>query len=174
MADYAEDYENVKQYTLDPDNEESLLKTQRELVFMWTTKAGEPVGVIQSYLYHDGKFWMTCAEFRKRVPAVRRDPRSAVCVTSTGTEMGPGKTVTYKGTTKVHDVDDRKIKDWFYRAFSENLWRDAGEGYVDRFVDYLDSPQRVVLEFTPGKRIGYDGAKMAAATKPILEGEEAS
>ena len=168
MADeYADDYENVAQYTLDDPMEEELLTKQRELVYMWTTKAGEPVGVIQSFLYHEGKFWMTCAEFRKRVPAVRRDPRSAVCVTSTGTDMGPGKTVTYKGETIVHGVDDRETKDWFYRAFATQLWKEAGQEYIDRFVEYLDSPSRVVLEFIPGKRIGYDGAKMAAATRPV-------
>lgn len=165
----ADDYENVAQYTLDDPDEAALLDKQRELVFMWTTKDGDPVGVIQSYMFDKGKFWMTCAEFRKRVPAVRRDPRSCVCVTSTGTDLGPGKTVTYKGTTVVHGVDDRETKDWFYRAFSTKLWQEAGQEYIDRFVEYLDSPSRVVLEFTPGKRIAYDGAKMAAATRPVTE-----
>jgi len=81
--------------------------------------------------------------------------------------MGPGKTVTFKGETIVHGVDDRETKDWFYRAFATQLWKEAGQEYIDRFVEYLDSPSRVVLEFIPGKRIGYDGAKMAAATRPV-------
>lgn len=37
----------------------------------WTTKDGYPVGVVVAYVYRDDKFWTTCAERRKRVPALR-------------------------------------------------------------------------------------------------------
>jgi hypothetical protein len=37
-------------------------------------------------------------------------------ITSTGTAMGPGKTVTYKGTCVVHDDPDTKA--WFYPALA--------------------------------------------------------
>lgn len=167
MADYAEDYEDVTQYPLDEDKEQDLLAAQRECVFMWTNKQGEPVGVIMSYLEADGKIWMTASEQRARIPAIKRDPRSCVCITSTGTDMGPGKTVTYKGTTVIHEKDDRKIKDWFYRAFSEKLYAAVGPEKVEQFSQFLDSPRRVVMEFTPNKKIVYDGAKMAAATPEV-------
>lgn len=167
MADYAEDYEDVTQYPLDDDKEQELLDAQKECVFMWTNKAGEPVGVIMSYLNADGKIWLTAAEQRARIPATKRDPRTCVCVTSTGTDMGPGKTVTYKGTTVIHDKDDRKVKDWFYPAFSQKIRGQMGQEKVDQFVEFLDSPRRVVMEFTPNKKIVYDGAKMAAATPEI-------
>jgi hypothetical protein len=36
---------------------------------------------------------------------------------------------------------------------------------ADAFVEFLDSPRRVVLEIEPTQRIGYDGAKMGRATK---------
>ena len=32
------------------------------------------------------------------------------------------------------------------------------------FQSFLDSPRRVILEVEPTQRIGYDGAKMGAAT----------
>ena len=79
---------------------------------MWTNKAGEAFGVIMSFLPKDGRFWLTAAERRARISAIRRFPRASLCVSSFGTEMGSGKTVTYKGTCTVHD--SREVKDWFY------------------------------------------------------------
>lgn len=137
---------------------------------MWTNKAGEPIGVIMSYLEgEDGRIWLTGAEQRLRFPAVKRDPRTCVCITSTGTDMGPGKTVTYKGISVIHDKANRNIKDWFYRAFSEKLYKEAGDARVEQFIEFLDSPARVVMEFIPTSKIVYDGEKMAAAT-PAIQG----
>lgn len=167
MTKVAKDYEDVTVYKLDPDREQELLDAQRECTFMWTNKQGEPVGVIMSYLNAKGKIWLTAAQQRLRIPAVRRDPRTCICITSTGTSMGPGKTVTYKGTTIVHDTDNREVKDWFYRPFAEKLYAGAGQAKIDQFVQFLDSPARVVLEFTPTKKILYDGDKMAAATPEV-------
>ena len=141
---------------------------QKECTFIWTNKAGEPVGVIMSYLdTDDGRLWLTGAEQRARFPAVRRDPRTCIVITSAGTDMGSGKTVTYKGTAILHDKADRKIKDWFYPAFARKLYGDRGEAKVQQFVEFLDSPARLVMEFIPNKKIVYDGDKMAAATPAL-------
>ena len=43
---------------------------QTECTFMWTTKDGDPVGVIMNFVSHDDRFWMTCTRRRKRVAAV--------------------------------------------------------------------------------------------------------
>ncbi|MFN3231492.1 MAG: hypothetical protein ACE363_04955 [Alphaproteobacteria bacterium] len=168
QSNYAKDYEDVTQYPLDEDRQQELRKKQRECVFMWTNKAGEPVGVIMSYLEtDDGRIWLTGAEQRARFPAIKRDPRTCICITSTGTDMGPGKTVTYKGISVVHDKANREIKDWFYPAFARKLYGEVGEAKVEQFVQFLDSPARVVVEFIPTKKIVYDGEKMAAATPEI-------
>ena len=167
MTSFASDYEDVRGYTLDPQDEQKLLQLQKECVFMWTTKAGEPVGVIQSFIEIDGRLWMTSAEQRARIFAVRRDARTCVCISSTGTELGEGMTVTYKGTTIVHPKEDRKIKDWFYRVFTEKRCGDQGAAYVERMIKYMDSTNRVILEFIPGKKISHDRAKMEAATPSI-------
>lgn len=167
MTNYVSHYEDVTDYTLDPDDEARLLELQKECVFMWTTRAGEPVGVIQSFIAIDGHIWMTAAEQRKRIFAIRRDPRTSVCVTSTGTEIGEGKTVTYKGTTIVHPKEDRKIKDMFYRKFAEKRYGEKGQAYIEQMMAYIDSPNRIVLEFIPGKKITHDRDKMEAATAPI-------
>ena len=167
---YAEDYEDVTQYPLDEDREWELRDKQKECTFIWTNKQGEPVGVIMSYLdTDDGRLWLTGAEQRLRFPAVKRDPRTCIVISSAGTDMGPGKTVTYKGISVIHDKNNRKIKDWFYPAFSRKLRGDRGEASVQQFVEFLDSPARVVMEFIPTKKIVYDGDKMAAATPPIQD-----
>jgi hypothetical protein len=51
----------------------------------------------------DGKIWMTATRERVRIKAIARDGRSAVVMSSKGTHMGGGKTVTYKGHTVIHD-----------------------------------------------------------------------
>ncbi len=168
MAEFAHDYEDVTVYGLDPEREAELRRKQKECTFIWTNKQGEPVGVIMSYVdTDDGHIWMTGAEQRARFAAIKRDPRTCVVITSAGTDMGSGKTVTYKGHCITHDKADRKVKDWFYDALARRLYGDLGEARVKQFVEFLDSPARVVVEFVPTKRIVFDGDKMAAATPPV-------
>ena len=158
MPEPVQDYEKVSIYRLDPGTQEKLLSTHRECVFNWSTQDGWPMGVIMSYLWKDGRFWLTAGAHRHRISAVRRDPRVSVVVTSTGTELGPGKTVTAKGRCVIHE--DRETKNWFYPEFSIHL-----HGTPERakpFQEMLDSPLRVVLEVTPEKFISYDGHKMFA------------
>ena len=121
------------------------------------------MAVIMSYFRDDaGNFWMTASGQRKRIPAIRRDPRVAVVITSPGTSMGPGRTVTYKGTATV--LDDDETKAWFYRQLAERLYADRGEERVVEFANMLNSPRRVIIKVEPGLRVGYDGRKMAEAT----------
>ena len=160
-------YEDVTVYGLDADTEVLLLAQQKELTFCWTTKDGSPMASILSYFYADGKFWMTSAAHRKRVPAIRRDPRVALVIKSANLPMGGSRTVTYKGTARV--LDDVDTKKWFYRALAERLYETFGENRVKEFAMMLDSPDRIIIEVTPGLRVGYDGAKMGAATTKSRE-----
>ena len=156
----AQDYEDVTVYGLDDDVEEHLLVAHNECTFIWSNKEGWPVGVIMSYIWRNGSFWLTASSQRARISAVRRDPRVCIVVTSTGSPLPRNKTVTWKGTCALHD--GRDVKDWFYPEFATALMGDGARR--DAFVEFLDSPRRVVLEVTPTQRIGYDGAKMARAT----------
>ena len=113
-----------------------------------------------SCIWRDDRMWLTSGAHRHRISAVRRNPKVSVVVTSTGTEIGPGKTATIKGTCVVHE--DAETKAWFYREFSRHLSRD--EAAAASFEKMLDSPLRVVLEVTPEKFITYDGAKLFAHT----------
>ncbi len=162
MSDTEEisDYEDVSVYTLDGPTEEDLLRAQNELTFIWANREGWPVGVIMSYVFRHGRFWCTASAQRKRIAAVRRDPRVSVTVTSKGSSLGANKSVTYKGLCTVRD--DAETKQWFYPALSAAINPDDPDR-ARRFARFLDSPRRVILEITPQGRIGYDGAKMRAA-----------
>jgi general stress protein 26 len=159
----ADDYEDLTECALSPEDEQQLLRAQRECVFMWTNAAGEAFGVVMSVLPKDGRLWLTAAERRKRIAAIRRFPRASICLNSAGTKLGPGKTITSKGSCVVHD--DRETKDWFYPEFSRALRRD--EAAAAEFQRFLDSPQRVIIEFTPDYSLSFDGAKMFARSPDV-------
>jgi hypothetical protein len=169
MSEQVTNYDDVKQYRLDPEREQELVRTAGECVFCWANKSGHPLGVITAYVPVDGKIWMTATRERVRVKAIARDGRSSVVMTSKGTPMGGGKTVTYKGHTVIHDDPETKL--WMYRLLAAGMARrnDDGNAFTrnldpETFVRFLDTPERVVLEFTPEMSIPFDGDKMAKAT----------
>ncbi len=169
MSDQANNYDDVKQYRLDPEREQELVATAGECVFIWANKSGHPIGVVTAYVPVKGHIWMTATRERVRIKAIARDGRSSVVMTSKGTPMGGGKTVTYKGHTVIHD--DPETKQWFYGLLAAGMGasRDEGNAFSrnldpERFVQFLDTPERVVLEFTPEMSIPFDGDKMAQAT----------
>lgn len=169
MTDQAVNYDDVKQYRLDPERERELVNSAGECVFIWANKAGHPIGVITAYVPVDGQIWMTATRERVRIKAIARDGRSSIVITSKGTPMGGGKTVTYKGHTVIHDDHDTKM--WMYKLLAAGMAMAGDDGNAftagldpDMFVRFLDTPERVVLEFTPEMSIPFDGDKMAAGT----------
>lgn len=169
MVEQSTNYDDVKQYRLDPEREQELLMTAGECVFIWANREGHPIGVITAYVPVDGRIWMTATRERVRIKAIARDGRSSCVMTSKGTPMGGGKTVTYKGHTVIHDDDE--TKQWFYQLLAKGMSQrpDDGNEFTrnlnpDLFVRFLDTPERVVLEFTPEMSIPFDGDKMAKGT----------
>jgi general stress protein 26 len=153
-------YEDVTKYDLDESDERKLLLAHNECTFIWSNKQGWPVGVIMSYIWRNGRFWITGSEQRARFAAVKRDPRVCVVVTSTGSPIPRGKAITWKGMATLHS--DQATKDWFYPELSAALNPDAER--AKWFQQFLDSPRRVIMEIEPTQRIGYDGAKMGKDT----------
>ena len=94
MNDQSVNYDDVKQYRLDPEREQALINSAGECVFIWANKEGHPIGVITAYVPVKGKIWMTATKDRVRIKAIARDGRSSCVFTSKGTPMGGGKTVT--------------------------------------------------------------------------------
>ncbi len=160
------DYEDVTGWGLDGDAEEAMLAAQTECTFIWANKEGWPVGVIMSFIWRQGRFWLTASGQRARIAAVRRDPRVCIVVTSTGAAGVPRRqTVTYKGNCRLHDDDETKA--WFYPELAAALHR--GEEMQQHFARFLDSPWRVILEVEPTQRISFDGTKQEAATAAWIE-----
>jgi len=164
-----EDYEKVSVYNLNEKDQEELLSIATECVFNWCTKDSWPMGVIMSCLWRDGRMWLTAGAHRHRISAVKRNPQVSIVVTSTGTTLGPGKSVTIKGRCIIHE--EREIKDWFYPAFADHTNVGPPEG-ARAFEKMLDSPIRVILEVVPEKFITYDGIKMFKHTAGVLDESE--
>lgn len=160
----SDDYEDLTECALAPELEREIVGSLSECVFMWTNSAGEAFGVVMSYLPKDGKLWLTAAETRKRIPAIRRFPRASICINSTGSKFGGGKTVTYKGNCVVHD--DRETKDWFYPEFAAHL-RPGDTQAATVFQKFLDSPHRVIIEFTPDYSLSFDSRLMWARSPEV-------
>ena len=78
MTQQSTNYDDVKQYRLDPDREQELVNCAGECTFCWANKAGHPLGVTTAYVPVDGKIWMTATRERVRIKAIARDGRSSV------------------------------------------------------------------------------------------------
>lgn len=150
-------YEKVDVYPIDPEEQEKILQEQNECVFCWGTRDHWPVGMIMSYVWKDGRFWLTATSLRKRVAALKRDDRVSISVSSVGTSLGPAKGITIKGRCVIRD--DRETKDWFYPALAKAIVPGPEKGQR-AFQAMLDSPNRVVFEVKPEQFFTFDSIKM--------------
>lgn len=164
MTEESVDYEDLTTMRLDDDELEKLLGAGGECVFNWTTMAGYPVGVVVAFVYRDGKFYTTCAERRKRVPALRKRPQSAVVINSNG------KTASFKGDSIVHANGDDgfdELKSWFYPTLS-GLAADPEDEYRQAFTKFLDSEHRVIIETEANLVVAFDAVKFRAFTNEAI------
>jgi len=159
-ADRLEDFEDVSRYPIDDAARDRLLARHRECAVVWSTRDGWPVGVMHLYVWHAGRFWVTCTARRKRVVALRARPRSSVVV-----PFPDERTVTARTLAVVHATPTPHA-DWFYPALArltlaeqpEAVRREGVEGFVAR----LASDDRVVIELVPQRWISFDGRKVKA------------
>ena len=162
MADQAKNWEDVKSYSLDEQAEQALFDAQIECTLIWASKDGWPMGVIVNYIQRKGRFWLTASEERPRVNRIRKDPRVCIAISSKGSSIVERKSLTYKCEAIVHT--DRETLDWVLPEFA-NAMRPGQPEKAAAFLAMLDSPERVVFELIPNKRVGFDSAKMWAASE---------
>jgi hypothetical protein len=158
------DYEDLSSMKLTDDEIVELVGSRGECVFNWTTKDGFPVGVVVAYVYRDGVFWTTCAERRKRVPALRSRPQSGIVINR------GGKTVSYKGNSVVHtnaDADWDDVKTWFYKALSQTDVHPDNVGFRN-FEKFLDSPHRVIISTEARLVVGFDTVRFGKFTAEAI------
>jgi hypothetical protein len=154
------DYEDLTSMRLDDSALERMLATGGECIFNWTTREGYPVGVVVAFVYHEGKFFTTCAERRKRVPALRARPQSGIVINQ------GGKTASFKGNSTVHahgDAGFDELKEWFYTKLSR-LDADPEDAYRQSFAKFLDSPHRVIVETAAELVVAFDTVKFQEFT----------
>lgn len=152
------DHEIVSIYPFTDEEVDQLMTHSGECVLMWATKDGWPVGVTHSFVWHEGKIWLTFAEHRHRTAAIRRDNRVSVNVSSMGYPRGsqeglPGGAITFKGMGEF--FQDDATKKWLYTALSQKLSPENKRG-EEAFYNFLDSPLRIILAVTPVKKIMYN------------------
>ena len=160
MTEQPVDYEDLTTMQLDADALAALVEPGGECIFNWTNAQGYPVGVVVAYVWRDGRFWTTCAERRKRVPALRSRPQSGIVINR------GGKTASYKGDSIVHangDADFDEVKSWFYPVLS-GYQAAPDDPYRKSFNTFLDSPHRVIIETEAHLVVAFDTAKFAAFT----------
>ena len=167
----AHDHEVVSIYGHSEEQKNELMKRAPECILMWATKDGWPVGVVHSFVWHDGKVWVTFASHRHRAAAIRRDNRVSITVSGASSQDPecPRGAVTVKGHATFHDDDE--TKKWFYRALSRKVSPDDREG-EDAFYSLLDSPLRTIISVAPEKWISFDADKSQRDRMGLLKEEE--
>ncbi len=154
------DYEDLTGMQLTPAELEGFVSPGGECVFNWTNSQGYPVGVVVAYIWHENRFFTTCAERRARVPALRKRPQSAVIVNN-GTYCA-----TWKGDSIVHSNADpgfNELKQWFYGALSGTTARPDDDD-ARNFQTFLDSPHRVIIETEANLVVSFDVGRFRSFT----------
>ena len=162
----AKDFEDVRSYTLESDDEAELLAAQTECTMIWAGKEGWPMGVIVNFIFREGRFWLTASDSRPRIASIGKDPRVSIAISSRGSSVQHRRSLTYKCHAILHSDADTKA--WFFPEFAAAM-RPGEPDKAAAFAEFLNSPGRVILEFVPETRIGFDSAKMwraAPAARP--------
>ncbi len=152
------EHEIVSIYPFTGEEVDRLMENAGEAVLMWSTRDGWPVGVTHAFVWRDGKVWLTFAAHRHRAPAIRRDNRVSVNVSSQSYPRDadrdlPSGAITFKGTAEFFDDDAAKA--WFYPALARKV-SPSNEAFEQFFRELLDTPLRTILAVTPVKRIMYN------------------
>jgi len=158
-TDVITDFEDLTAMALDAERLRGLVGDSGLCVLTWLTPAGYPMGVAVQYVYRDGTFWTTAVEDRKRVPALRACPESAIVVTK------DGSSATFRGESLIHqpgDADWDALKRWFFAVLSGT--DKAPSDPVARTIhDFVDSPHRVIIETPARLVVGFDWSRFEAA-----------
>ena len=169
----ATDHESVSIYQYTDEEIDQLMTKAGECVLNWGTKDGWPVGVVHSFVWVDGKIWITFAAHRHRAAAIKRDPRVSVVVSSRAHNdpEGPHGQACCKGRAVFHD--DRETLTWMYRQLADKVGQGNKE-VADDFYSLLDSPLRTCIEITPEKWITFNSGKSTAHRAGTLDESELS
>lgn len=150
-----DDIEDLRSLRLDADDRRELLTTQSECTFVFTTAEGWPAGVVMSFLYEEGRFWLTAVRGRAHAEAIGQDPRVTLVVSNSGTALPGRRMLAVRGIALRRDDEETK------RRMLPRLAAKLAPGDPGAMVRLLDSPNRVIFEVHPVKiAVSHDSRKM--------------
>lgn len=132
---------------------ERLLKEQNECTLCWTKADGAPAAAIVSFIWARDSVWMTALSGSPRVNAIARDNRVAVVISGKGSPVGISRCLSLQGECVLHR--DASVRDWFFPIFSAKVLPYNQQSAAGMAV-MMNSPENLVLEMRPAKRIPYD------------------
>ena len=133
---------------------EQILASQNECTLIWNTQDGNSTGTMITFVWYKQRIWMSTHEDMARIRAIRRNPNTTVVVTSSGTEFGKDRSITFRGQCRIHKGS--AVNDEFIPAFVGKL-SPRTEKSAKELSDLLGDAGNCVLEFIPEKEIRYDG-----------------
>jgi nitroimidazol reductase NimA-like FMN-containing flavoprotein (pyridoxamine 5'-phosphate oxidase superfamily) len=131
----------------------NLLSSQNECTLSWVRANGNPASTVVSFIYLDGKIWMTSLASSGRVKAIRNKPDVSVVVSGKGTELGHSRCVSIQGRCEI--FSDQEIRDKFFPLFARAVLPDSEKG-ASMMANMMNSPENLVLVVTPDRTIPYD------------------
>jgi hypothetical protein len=157
---------NFADMGLTPKQLDALVGGRGECVLNWSTRDGDPVGVVVAYVYRKDTFWITCAAHRKRVAALRARPRASVVVNRDGVSA------TFKGDARIHDPEDSEwptLKSWFLPALS-GTEPGSSDPAARAVLNYLDAPHQVIIEIPARLVVSFDFARFGSVMDAAIRG----
>ena len=82
----AADNESLGAARLDDAARDSLIQQETECVFVFSGSGDWPSGVVMSYIFADGAFWLTSVLGRRQVTGARADPRVTIVISNHGAD----------------------------------------------------------------------------------------
>lgn len=148
--------EDLAEARLGVSGQHELWEAQTECVLTFL-QDDLPTAVVMSYQVDEaGHFWFATVEGRRQVRGVDSDPRVAVVVSNTGTELPGRRMVALRGTARVHRDRDTVL------PTIHRLAPRLAPADPDAFVRLLDSPNRVVIEVIPTRiTASHDSTRLA-------------
>ncbi len=142
---------------MSPELQQQLLRTQNECTLCWTRSNGAPAATVVSYVFAEECLWMTALAGSNRIVAIGRRPDVAVVVSGKGCSIGHSRCLSMQGRCDI--IEDSEQRSWFFEAFGRAVLRNSERG-ARLMADSMNSPENLVLRFTPERRFPYDSQAM--------------
>ncbi|MFQ5666515.1 MAG: hypothetical protein ACE5I7_08790 [Candidatus Binatia bacterium] len=122
---------------------DQLIQAGREMFISHLTKDGFPIVTVHLYCLLDGEMWSTSVKGRAKEKAYRRDPRCALCISSSGLKLPFGGGICIKARPQI--VEERACVERVCRAHSQRYY--AKEEGQELLFKLLYTPNRVAIRF---------------------------